>query len=82
MFSEINTVEYLVRDLLASKQDVRQVGIGEETAGYLTAGRSSQGVGWHYVSSASLPRQSNEVFIEPYVRNIEFFFKLIFYTLS
>jgi type I restriction enzyme, R subunit len=66
MFNEQNAVENYIRDLLSSAPRPGQ--IADETAPYLSAGRSGKGTGWHFVPALSLPRRINDVFIEDYVR--------------
>ncbi|MCB0201151.1 MAG: HsdR family type I site-specific deoxyribonuclease, partial [Anaerolineae bacterium] len=77
MFTESNTVESMVVDLLCGTQPAGRVanfpkvgnsGIAEPRATYLTTGRDSRGTGWHYVAPADLPRQPQEVFVEQHVR--------------
>ncbi len=63
-FDESNTVEAYVRDLLCG-------GITHHTAvGPGLARRTGKvsGVGWHYLAPANVPRQTHEVFAEPFVR--------------
>ncbi len=70
-FTESNTVESMVVDVLCGKQPAGRVanfGLGEPRAPYLTTGRNSRGNGWHYVAPVDLPRQPQEVFVEQYVR--------------
>lgn len=40
----------------------------EQPAPYVTNGLARCGIGWHFVPSLSLPRQPQDVFVEPYVR--------------
>ena len=64
-FNEANTVEAFVRDLLCG-------GIRHHTAvGPGIARRSGQvsGLGWHYLSTESLPRQPQEVLVEEHLRD-------------
>ena len=70
MFNELNSVENFLRDTLCGPQPTPKSGISEETAPYLPVGRSSTGVGWHYVPAIDLPRRINDVFIEDYVRQV------------
>ncbi|MCB9610085.1 MAG: HsdR family type I site-specific deoxyribonuclease [Polyangiaceae bacterium] len=63
-FNESNTVEAYVRDLLCG-------GITHHTAvGPGLARRSGKvsGLGWHFLSSAHLPRQTHETLVEPHLR--------------
>ncbi|MFC1997642.1 type I restriction endonuclease subunit R [Chloroflexota bacterium] len=68
IFNELNTVENFLRDTLCGPQPTPKSGISETSAPYLPVGRSSTGVGWHYVPAIDLPRRINDVFIEEYVR--------------
>jgi type I restriction enzyme R subunit len=67
-FTESNTVESMIVDLLCGPQPAVGRAQREEQAPYLTAGRSQRGNGWHYVAPAFLPRQPQDVFVESYVR--------------
>jgi type I restriction enzyme R subunit len=63
-FTEASTVETLLRDLLCG-------GITHHTAvgpGFARRHGKLSGLGWHYVSSANIPRQPHEVFVEDWVR--------------
>jgi len=64
-FTESNTVEALVRDLLCGGI-THHTAVGTGLA--LRAGRLS-GTGWHYIGPKDLPRQTHEVFVEPWVRD-------------
>ncbi|MBZ5713765.1 type I restriction endonuclease subunit R [Nannocystis pusilla] len=64
-FNEANTVESLVRDLLAG-------GVTHHTAagpGLARRNGKLAGLGWHYLSAANVPRQPHEVFVEAWVRD-------------
>lgn len=65
-FNESNTVEAHLRDLLAGAASARpaQLSIGLAR----TSGRIA-GLGWHYVAPADLPRQPQEVLVEPHLRD-------------
>ncbi|MBN1934156.1 MAG: HsdR family type I site-specific deoxyribonuclease [Anaerolineae bacterium] len=67
MFTESNTVEAYVRDLLCGLRPTSHR-VAEQPAAYVPTGRAGGGAGWHYVPSAQLPRQLQDVFVEPYVR--------------
>ena len=67
-FTESNTVESLIVDLLCGPQPAVSRAVRDEQAPYVTAGRSQRGAGWHYVAPAFLPRQPQDVFVESYVR--------------
>ena len=68
MFNEENAVENYVRDLLSGTQGARGQGFREAGPLYIPAGRNSRGAGWHFAPAAALPRQPQDVFVEPYVR--------------
>jgi hypothetical protein len=61
MFNELNSVENYIRDLLSGAPRPGQ--IADETAPYLSAGRSGKGTGWHYVPALSLSHYINEVHV-------------------
>src|SRR5690606_12334 len=64
-FTERNTVESLVRDLLSG-------GVTHHTAagpGLARCKGKLAGLGWHYLSAANVPRQPHEVFVEAWVRD-------------
>ena len=61
MFNEQNSVENYIRDLLSGT--LRPGQIADETAPYLSAGRSGKGTGWHFVPALSLQRRINEVHV-------------------
>jgi type I restriction enzyme R subunit len=67
MFNEANTVEAMVRDLLCGTQPFADR-VADAPVAYVAAGRGKRALGWHYVPSAQLPRQSQDVFVEPFVR--------------
>jgi type I restriction enzyme R subunit len=67
-FTESNTVESMLIDLLTGRPPVAGPLTRDEQASYVTVGRSRRGVGWHYVAPAFLPRQPQDVMIEDYVR--------------
>jgi type I restriction enzyme R subunit len=63
-FNESNTVEAFLRDLLCG-------GVTHHTAvGPGLARRTGRisGLGWHYLAPSDVPRQPQEVFVEPFVR--------------
>ena len=67
MFNEANTVEAYVRDLLAGPiKATPQNTIQESLANY---GPSPKDMGWRYAASSEVPRQTQEVLVEPWVRN-------------
>lgn len=65
-FTEANTVEAHLRDLLAGTAAARppQLSIGLARAGGKIAG-----LGWHYAAPADFPRQPQEVLIESHLRD-------------
>lgn len=70
LFTESNTVEAFVRDLLSGPPEpVVAAGyiIHQPRAVYATAGRSRKGIGWHFLPAADLPRRTTDVFVEDYV---------------
>ena len=68
MFSEANTVEHFICDLLAGPQPSGIQRVAEASVVY-TAGLALRGVGWHYLSPSELPRRPQDVFVEEYIRN-------------
>ncbi len=66
MFTESNTVEAYLRDLLAGPIKATQTNLAQQKlASY---GRSHKGSGWRYVANADIPRQIQDVMAEPWVR--------------
>ncbi len=61
-FTESNTVEAYLHDLLAGPFGRHAV---RDAAGY---GRGRLAVGWQPLTSTEIPRQPQEVFVEPFVR--------------
>lgn len=61
-FTEANTVEAYLHDLLAGPFGRHAV---RDAAGY---GRGRLGVGWQPLTPTEIPRQPQEVFVEPFVR--------------
>ena len=70
MFTESNTVEALVRDLLCGSQPTGPKGLSELPVPYIPAGLAHRGAGWHYVPAAALPRQPQDVFVEVFDRRV------------
>ncbi|MBA8885792.1 type I restriction endonuclease subunit R, partial [Dokdonella fugitiva] len=65
-FTEANTVEAYVRDLLAGPiKVVATNAVQEPQASY---GPSPKGIGWRYAAPAEVPRQIQEVLVEPWLR--------------
>ena len=69
-FSESNSVEALIRDLLCGSQPAGSKAIAELPATYTPIGRGHRGAGWHYVPAAALPRQPQDVFVEAFERRV------------
>ena len=65
-FTEANTVEAHLRDLLAGAASARPAQLA---LGLARAGGRIAGLGWHYVAPADLPRQPQEVLVEPHLRD-------------
>lgn len=67
MFNEANTVEAYVRDLLAGPTKAVPANTAQEPlASY---GPSPKGIGWRYAAPAKVPRQIQEVLVEPWLRD-------------
>ena len=65
-FNESNTVEAYVRDLLAGPFKAIPTNAAQEPqASY---GPSPKGIGWSYAAPAEVPRQLQEVLVEPWLR--------------
>ena len=63
-FTESNTVEALVRDILCG-------GVTHHTAvgpGLARRHGALSGLGWHYLGAQQLPRQAHEILVEDHVR--------------
>lgn len=66
-FTESNTVEAYVRDLLAGPINAAPTNtVLEPAASY---GPSPKGIGWRYAGPADVPRQIQEVLVEPWLRD-------------
>lgn len=65
-FTESNTVEAHLRDLLAGAASARTAQL---SLGLARTGGKIAGLGWHYVAPADLPRQPQEVLVEPHLRD-------------
>ncbi len=61
--NEANTVEAFIRDRLTGTTSPATV-----TPGLARQGSTISGLGWHFVGSADLPRQSQEALVEVYLR--------------
>jgi type I restriction enzyme R subunit len=68
-FTESNTVEALIRDLLCGPLPKTPQRVAEVPVPYVTNGLARRGAGWHFVPPAVLPRQPQEVLVEAYVRD-------------
>ena len=67
MFNESNTVEAYVRDVLAGPSKATPPNtVQEPQASY---GPSPKGIGWRYAAPAEVPRQIQEVLVEPWLRD-------------
>lgn len=67
VFNESNTVEAYVRDLLAGQVKVAPANTVQEP--HTSYSLSSKGIGWHYAAPAEVPRQIQEVLVEPWLRD-------------
>ncbi|MGG4604852.1 type I restriction endonuclease subunit R [Paenalcaligenes sp. Me131] len=66
MFTEANTVEAYLYDLLSGPATSSSVNVVREPeAAY---GRSRKGIGWRRIASAEIPRQHQDVLVESWVR--------------
>lgn len=66
MFTESNTVEAYVRDLLAGPIKATPANAAQEPLP--SYGPSPKGIGWRYTAPAEVPRQIQEVLVEPWLR--------------
>ena len=66
-FNESNTVEAYVRDLLAGPIKAVPPNTAQEPRP--SYGPSPKGVGWRYAAPAEVPRQIQEVLVEPWLRD-------------
>lgn len=66
MFNEANTVEAYVRDLLTGF--IRAVPANTVQESQASYGPSPKGIGWRYAAPAYVPRQIQEVLVEPWLR--------------
>lgn len=65
-FTESNTVEAYLHDLLAGSSKPVPVNVAQEPQA--TYGRAHKGLGWCHVVSADIPRQAQEVLVEKWLR--------------
>jgi len=66
-FTESNTVEAYVRDLLAGPIKAAPTNTVQEP--HASYGPGSKGIGWRYAAPAYVPRQIQEVLVEPWLRD-------------
>ena len=66
-FNESNTVEAYVRDLLAGPIKATPVSAVQELP--VSYGPSHPGIGWRYAAPSEVPRQIQEVLVEPWLRD-------------
>ena len=67
MFTESNTVEAYVRDLLAGP--IKAAATNSVQEPQPSYGASPKGIGWRYAAPADVPRQIQEVLVELWLRN-------------
>ena len=65
-FNEANTVEAYVRDLLTGP--IKAVPVNTAQEPQTCYGPSPKGIGWRYAAPAEVPRQIQEVLVEPWLR--------------
>ena len=65
-FNESNTVEAYVRDLLAGPIKAAPANTAQEP--HARYGPSPKGIGWRYAAPSEVPRQIQEVLVEPWLR--------------
>jgi len=66
MFNESNTVEAYVRDLLAGPITATPTNAAQEPLP--SYGPSPRGIGWRFAAPSEVPRQIQEVMVEPWLR--------------
>ena len=66
-FNEANTVEAYVRDLLAGPIKATSANAVQEPLP--SYGPSPKGIGWRYAAPSEVPRQIQEVLVEPWLRD-------------
>jgi type I restriction enzyme R subunit len=67
MFNESNTVEAYLRDLLAGPIKATPPSVVQEPLP--SYGPSPKGIGWRYAALSEVPRQIQEVMVEPWLRD-------------
>ena len=65
-FNESNTVEAYLYDLLSGPATHVPVHVFQQPE--VPYGRAHKGLGWHSVAADDIPRQAQEVLVEPWVR--------------
>ena len=65
-FNEFNTVEAYVRDLLAGP--IKAVPANTAQEPQASYGPSPKGIGWRHKAPAEVPREMQEVLVEPWLR--------------
>lgn len=68
-FTEANTVDNLVRDVLCGALSATLPPTGELAGSYLPAGRNRRGAGWYFAPAVTLDRQPNDILVESQVRD-------------
>jgi type I restriction enzyme, R subunit len=66
-FTESNTVEAYVRDLLAGP--IKAIPANTVQEPQVSYGPSPKGIGWRYAAPSEVPRQIQEVLVEPWLRD-------------
>ena len=66
MFTESNTVEAYLSDLLADLGNPLANKAEEPSPNYL---RKPRRTGWHFAAPADIPRQPHELLVEPWLRD-------------
>ena len=66
-FTESNTVEAYVRDLLAGPLKTTPTNAGQDPLP--SYGPTPKGIGWRYAAPSEVPRQIQEVLVEPWLRD-------------
>lgn len=66
IFNESNTVEAYLYDLFSGPAKSTPANVVQEAEA--TYGRSHKGIGWRRIASAEIPRQHQDVLVEPWLR--------------
>ena len=64
-FTESNTIEAYLRDLLAGAGKLAPAHVAQQPAA--PYGQAPKGLGWQYVAPADVPRQAQEVLVESWL---------------